>query len=290
MSEKLPISVHILTWNSAHTLERALKSAAGCAEIIVADGGSTDSTVEIARRHGARVVAQEGPGGPIADFARVRNAVLREATEPWILSLDSDEYLSQELVSELPKAAAGPPAAYRVPRRYVLPEGRVVDHATTYPNERLYFFHRDAVEGWVKPVHERPQLRPGVPVKRFRGASLAPLGSAEEYRRRNLRYLQIEAAKSAGKGWGDWFLHRVLHTLRSRAVALLKLLWIWLLPHRGVRLPLRHELLRFWYGWKLILKTCPLCLPSAPPSHTTIPTTKAPSYKADQPLRGGIKK
>ena len=39
---------------------------------------------------------------------------------------------------------------------------------------------------------------------------------------------------------------------------LLKLFWIWCIPHRGTRLPLRHEMMRFWYGWKLIVVTCPL--------------------------------
>lgn len=263
MSEKLPISVHILTFNSAATVERALKSALGFKEIIVLDGGSTDGTLAIAKKYDAIVLPQgpqEEQGKRIEDFSAVRNRALAASTQPWILALDSDEYLSQELRSELPKAVSGSPAAYYVPRKYVLADGRVVDYATTYPNERLYFFHRDAVTGWVKPVHERPQIREGMPVKRFKGASLAPLGTPEEYREKNLRYLQIEVKKSVGKSWGNWLVHRVLHTLRSRLIALARLALIWLVPRRGVRLPLRQELLRFWYGWKLIVATCPLCL------------------------------
>ncbi|PIQ76808.1 hypothetical protein COU78_00715 [Candidatus Peregrinibacteria bacterium CG10_big_fil_rev_8_21_14_0_10_49_24] len=263
MSEKLPISAHILTFNSAATVERALKSAQNCAEIIVVDGGSTDGTFDIAKKYGATVLPQgpkDSQGKRIEDFSAVRNIALLASTQPWVLALDSDEYLSQELQHELSKAASSTPAAYYVPRKYVLGDGRVVDHATTYPNERLYFFHRDAVKEWVKPVHERPQIREGIPVKRLKGASLAPLGTLEEYKEKNLRYLQIEVKKSAGKGWGNWILHRVLHTLRSRLIALVRLALIWLLPRRGVRLPLRQELLRFWYGWKLIVATCPLCV------------------------------
>jgi len=172
--------------------------------------------------------------------------------------LDSDEYLSPELQDELREAVEGGPAAYYIPRKYVLKGDKIVDHATTYPNERLYFFHRDTVEEWIKPVHERPQLKEGVTTKHCSGASLAPLGTLEDYREKNLRYLQIEVQKSAGKGWEDWLVHRVYHTLRSRLIALVRLILIWLIPRRGTRMPLRQELLRFWYGWKLIVATCPL--------------------------------
>lgn len=261
MSRKIPISVHILTFNSAATVERTLQSTQECEEILVVDGGSKDKTLDIAERYNARIVKQHAPdkqGKPIDDFSLVRNIALDEATEDWILALDSDEYLSPELQDELKKAVNGEPAAYYVPRKYVLKGGKVVDYATTYPNERLYFFHRDAVEEWIKPVHERPQLKEGAVTKRFKGASLAPIGSLQEYKEKNARYLKIEKQKSAGKGWGHWLKHRVYHTLRSRLIALMKLLWIWLLPRKGVRMPLRQELLRFWYGWKLIVGTCPL--------------------------------
>jgi len=259
--EKLPISVHILTFNSAATVERTLESVQECEEILVIDGGSKDKTLDLAEKFNARIFFQwpDNPhGGPIEDFAAVRNIGLNMAQQPWILSLDSDEFLSTELKAELREAVQGKPAAYFVPRKYVLKGGRIVDYATTYPNERLYFFHRNVVEQWIKPVHERPQLKEGAVTKHFKGASLAPIGSVEEYKEKNLRYLQIEQKKITGRDWGFWLKNRVLHTLRSRAIALMKLFWIWCIPHRGTRLPLRHELMRFWYGWKLIVVTCPL--------------------------------
>ena len=56
MSEKLQISVHILTFNSAKTLSEALKSVKDVAEILVIDGGSADATLKIAQEQGARVL------------------------------------------------------------------------------------------------------------------------------------------------------------------------------------------------------------------------------------------
>ena len=254
-----PISVHILTWNSGRTLERTLKSVSGCKEIIVIDGGSTDSTVAIAKRFSATVIPQGTPS-PTIDFSRARSAGLSASTQPRILVLDSDETASPRLLAEGKTIAHhhSDPAAYLVPRRYQMPDGSIIAHASTYPNERIYFFHRDAVEGWIKPVHERVKLKPGVPLLHLNGASLAPLPTVAEYKEKNLRYLAIEAMGSAKRGWGHWFRHRLLHTLRSRLIGTIRLLGIWLLPHDGKRLPLRFELLRFWYGWRLIVDTCPL--------------------------------
>jgi glycosyltransferase involved in cell wall biosynthesis len=135
MSEALPVSVHILTRNAAATLARALASVRGCAEILVIDGGSTDGTVDIARKEGAIVIPQGPHPGPLEDFAAARNEGLRHAGQPWILSLDSDEYLEDGFLEELRTIIArGTPAACLVPRRYVLPDGQRVDYASTYPN------------------------------------------------------------------------------------------------------------------------------------------------------------
>jgi len=257
----LPISAHVLTLNAGRTLRRALASVRRCAEILVIDGGSTDDTLAIARECGARVIPQgTAPGKRIEDFAAVRNRGLDAATQPWILALDSDEELSEELqqeIASLTRTAVGP-AAYRVPRRYVLGNGTIIRHATTYPNERIYFFHRNAATRWMKPVHERIGLRDGIPVRHLKGTSLAPLGTVADYRKKAKLYLRIEKERSRGRGWGHWLRRRVFHTLRSRAFAFLKLLWIWLIPRKGKRLPLEQEMIRFWYGWRLIVETCPL--------------------------------
>lgn len=259
---KLPVSVHILTWNSAQTLERAIESVRDCAEILVIDGGSQDGTVALAEHLGARVVPQRFPGAqgqPLMNFAAARNIGVEHATQPWILALDSDELMSEDGIKEIHTligrgASAG---AYRVPRRYVLDDGTVVAHASTYPNERIYFFHRDAVVQWIKPVHERIEVRPNVTIGRLKHGSLAPLPPIGVFTSKLNQYLRIEVEESRGKGWGRW-LRRVLHTLRGRSVATVRLLWIWLVPHLGERLPLRYERARFWYSWKLIVMTCPL--------------------------------
>ncbi len=61
-------------------------------EIIVGDTGSADRTKEIAQEYGAKVLDVPWTD----DFAAARNAVLKEATGDWILSLDADEVIAEE--------------------------------------------------------------------------------------------------------------------------------------------------------------------------------------------------
>lgn len=263
MTTRLPISVHVLTWNSARTLTLTLESVRDCAEILVIDGGSQDETVQIAEAAGARVIPQRFPGEqgePLMNFSAARNAGLEQATQPWILALDSDEVMAPEAMKEIRSAIAkNEHGAYLVPRHYVTEDGTVVTLASTYPNERLYFFRKDAVERWEKPVHERIVLKPGVSIGQLSHGSLAPLAPLGVFRSKLTQYLKIEVEESRGKGWKHW-LNRVLHTLRGRAVAFVRLLGIWLWPRAGKRLPFAYEWTRFWYAWKLIVMTCPLAL------------------------------
>ena len=142
MSDLIPISVHILTYNSGETLENALMSIKDCEEILVIDGGSTDNTLDIASKYNAKVISQETTG-KITDFSSVRNLALANASKDWIFALDSDEVATEEILESMKEAVIkNEIAAFYVIRKYVLNDGRVVDFASTYPNKRLYFFHK----------------------------------------------------------------------------------------------------------------------------------------------------
>ncbi|OKP93775.1 glycosyltransferase [Paenibacillus sp. P32E] len=92
------ISLCMIVKNEADNLAQCLASVRGVAdEIVVVDTGSTDSTVQIARSFGAKVVAFPWSG----DFAAARNAGLNQAQGQWILVLDADEELDQGSRGEL---------------------------------------------------------------------------------------------------------------------------------------------------------------------------------------------
>ncbi|MBW4085584.1 glycosyltransferase [Paenibacillus sp. S150] len=85
------LSLCMIVKNEARHLERCLSSVAGLvAEIIIADTGSADNSVEIALEYGARVLNIPWEG----NFAKARNLALRQASCSWILVLDADEAAS----------------------------------------------------------------------------------------------------------------------------------------------------------------------------------------------------
>ena len=81
----LPVSALIPTLNTATSLPATLAAIHGdIAEIIIADGGSTDGTPEIARANGAHVItAPPGRGSQL-------RAAAAAATQPWLLALHAD--------------------------------------------------------------------------------------------------------------------------------------------------------------------------------------------------------
>ena len=87
------ISACIISFNEEKKIEDCLKSLTGIAdEIIVVDSNSNDNTVNIAKKHEARVINQEFLG-----YIEQKNFAVQQASYDWILSLDCDERLSPEL-------------------------------------------------------------------------------------------------------------------------------------------------------------------------------------------------
>lgn len=102
-----PISLSMIVKNSEDTLERALLPFCGkVQEIVLLDTGSTDRTIEIAEKLGAQVSRYEWNH----DFGAARNKAMDLCRAPWILSLDSDEWVSEEdaqTIVELPATDQG---------------------------------------------------------------------------------------------------------------------------------------------------------------------------------------
>lgn len=95
---KLPVSVIILTFNEEENIETCLNSVSCCDDVIVLDSQSTDSTCSIAKSKGARVFER-----PFDNYANQRNYALNEIEYkyPWVLMLDADEEVTQELLTEI---------------------------------------------------------------------------------------------------------------------------------------------------------------------------------------------
>lgn len=88
----IPVSVFLITKNCGQWLDAVLSAVAGFAEIILVDSGSTDETLVIAERHGARIVHQDFLG-----YGQQKQVALDLCTQPWVLNLDGDEVIDAEL-------------------------------------------------------------------------------------------------------------------------------------------------------------------------------------------------
>lgn len=98
-SEYLPVTVIVPVRNEAHNLSRCLASLKGFGEVYVIDSESTDSTVEIARSGGAKVVQFHYSGG----WPKKRQWAMDSLplAFDWILLLDADEVVTPELQREI---------------------------------------------------------------------------------------------------------------------------------------------------------------------------------------------
>lgn len=177
MARDIRATVGIIAYNSEKNIGRALASVQDFAEIILADGGSTDRTVEIAKEYGARIISQSNPGHPITDFARERNLLLDAATEQWFFHLDSDEIMTPALRDCIRSVAENQDEtnqAYRI--RYVKTSE---DGSKEYRTYREYYQIRlvrtDIGARYIRAVHERLELPEGTKVGQTEAPWYVPL-------------------------------------------------------------------------------------------------------------------
>ena len=242
-------------------LERCLQSAFFCNEHIILHGEISDETRALAEQYQCRLIPQDArfldAEGSIINYAEMRNQGMQAAVHPWILMIDADEYLDDELVSNMQeKTSSGSPGAFSVNRLYVF-DDRVIKAASSYPNRQIRFFHKDTVEKFEKVVHERPVLRPGFESSLLIGTMLVPLDEIMSLKKKYQRYLTLEVQRDSGLGWAHWFRFSCNKKIRI-ALRLLRIILIRITHRPSNILPLRYEMLNIWYATRLMIMTCPL--------------------------------
>ncbi len=141
MNNKNKVSVIILTYNEAENIERAIQNTISWAhEVIVLDSYSKDKTVEIAISLGAKVIQRK-----FDNYSAQRNYAIQEIqleTE-WLLFLDADEYLSEDLKQEINAELVNPKAdGFYLKRRFYF-NGKWIRWGGYYPTWILRLFKKD---------------------------------------------------------------------------------------------------------------------------------------------------
>lgn len=260
LKTKIPCSVGILTFNSEKTLRRCLESVKDFAEIIICDGGSNDKTLEIAREYNCKIIFQDkkykNPDHTINDFSGVRNQCLDTASYEWFLYVDSDEYLSNELVEEIREITqrdAPEFYIYFMPRKYVI-NNRIIDCATTYPNYQIRFFNKRAVEKFIKKVHEKINVKQGYLLGKLKNYEYIPLYEIKDLLKRWDYELKLETEINKNLSLKEWFFKIFIRRILVSGLYLLRLIKIFLFCG-GNKMPLKYEVIRHWYHFKLVILT-----------------------------------
>jgi len=147
MPERL--SAVIITRNAATQLAECLESVRFADEILIVDSGSQDATLDIARRHNARIVRQDWLG-----YGKQKQFAVAQAANDWVLCLDADERVSAPLAHRIQETLRKPDCfAYDMPRcnRFM---GRWLRHGEGYPDPNLRLFHRQHARWSDDPIHE----------------------------------------------------------------------------------------------------------------------------------------
>ena len=154
-----PLSVTIITRNESAHIEACLAAVDWADERLVVDCGSTDDTVALAERAGARVVVHDWPG-----YAAQKNFAASQAAHDWILSIDADERVTPELAREIQHLMQSVPAmpGYRLPR-ITWHLGRWFRTTDWYPDHQLRLYDRRRGRWTPRRVHESVAVdgRPG---------------------------------------------------------------------------------------------------------------------------------
>lgn len=182
---KIKLSLAMIVKNEARCLARCLRSISAVAdEIVVADTGSTDDTVQVATEFGAKVAHFDW----INDFAAARNFALVQTAGDWILVLDADEFASEILANEIRKFIAGPP---RIGRLKIVSDFRHNGQTLQSSTFVSRLFPRGATfEG---RIHE--QIVSGLPRVNLRGELWHDGYLETKKSERNIGLLQAELAR-----------------------------------------------------------------------------------------------
>lgn len=100
---EVPLTIVIPVLDEAGQIAECLHHVAWAGEIIVADAGSGDETVALARQAGALVLEHSG-----STIAAQRNAAIARARNEWVFALDADERITDELRDELARVIRAP--------------------------------------------------------------------------------------------------------------------------------------------------------------------------------------
>jgi glycosyltransferase involved in cell wall biosynthesis len=194
----MKIAAAIITFNEEGNIERCIRSLQKVAdEIIVLDSFSSDKTPEICQQLGVRFEQKEWMG-----YAKAKNYLNELTSCEYILSLDADEELSEELINAILKEKKQGLAGVYSLNRLTNYMGTWIKHSGWYPDIKIRLFPKEGSKWEGEFVHETLSYPSHLPVKLLHGHLYHySYTSFEDHRKRADNYSALTAQKfhAAGK-------------------------------------------------------------------------------------------
>ncbi len=152
----IKLSVVIITYNEERNISRCLESARSVAdEIIVVDSFSTDKTETLCREAGARFFQRS-----FDDYSGQKNYAIDQASYDYILSLDADEALSEELSGKIREIKSSWTRDGYYVNRLTNYCGAWIRHCGWYPDSKLRLWDRRKGRWGGPNPHEKLIMAP----------------------------------------------------------------------------------------------------------------------------------
>lgn len=156
------LSAVVITHNEEDWIENCLASVKPIAdEVIVVDDGSTDNTVAICKKLGAKVFHHDWEG-----FSKQKNFAVSKTSGDWLLFIDADERVSKGLAQEIQELVKNhsllkndsflTTSAYAMPRQNII-LGQKMRHGGWWPDYVTRLVRKDSFVGWEGNLHESLQ-------------------------------------------------------------------------------------------------------------------------------------
>ena len=205
------LSVVIITFNEEKNIGRCLQSIQSIAnEVIVVDSLSTDATENICKQYNVRFISQSFLG-----YIEQKNFALQQASNDYVLSLDADEMLSDDLIKSIAsiKTKTSLADAYSMNRCSSFC-GKWIKHGSWYPDKKIRLLNTKKGKWGGTNPHDKIEMQTGSNIQHVKGDLFHySYYSLEEVITQNNKFTSIQAKAMFEAGKRASLLNLIINPL-----------------------------------------------------------------------------
>lgn len=205
------ISAAIITYNEEKKIEQCLQSLLPIVdELVVVDSCSTDNTKAICQQYNIKFIEQ-----PFLGYIEQKNFAINQTKYKYVLSLDADEVLSQQLQQSILKAKQkGLLFDVYSMNRCTTFCGKFIKHGSWYPDTKVRLFNKEKAKWAGTNPHDKIEYITGCSIKKLQGDILHySYNTLEEVIEQANKFTTIQAQAMYYKGKRATWLHLIINPM-----------------------------------------------------------------------------